>query len=112
MVAFVAAVGAETSSRHPDVIHQFASPGGFVSFLFVAALVTAGTFMPEILSSARSDYAGFSDSKISWTSDPKTKEFGPFSASAELTNGRAAMMGLVSLMAVESVTHTALFGFL
>lgn len=112
MVAFVAAVGAETSSRHPDLAHQFASPGGFVSFLFVAGLVTAGTFMPEILRSARSEYAGFKEGDINYSSDPKSREFGPFSAAAELTNGRAAMMGLIALLGVESITHSALFAFL
>lgn len=110
MIAFVAAVGAETSSRHPDVLHQFGSPGGFVSFLFVSGLVTAGTFMPDILRQTRAEYAGFKEGDITHTSDPKSREFGPFSAAAELTNGRAAMIGLVALMAVESVTHTALFG--
>ena len=34
---------------------------------------------------------------------------GPFRPSAELLNGRAAMLGFASLITVEAIKHTALF---
>ena len=37
------------------------------------------------------------------------KDFAIFKASSEMTNGRAAMVGLVSLLLVEKFTNGALF---
>ena len=64
--------------------------------------------MPNIRAAIGNEYSGAVD-KVNYTSDPKSKELGPFTAAAELTNGRAAMMGLISLLAVESFTKTPLF---
>merc|ERR1719261_1568310 len=43
--------------------------------------------------------------------DETPEAFGPFKPEAELTNGRGAMVGLVSLLVVEHFTKGALFGF-
>lgn len=43
--------------------------------------------------------------------DETPEAFGPFKPEAELTNGRGAMVGLTSLVAVEHFTNGALFGF-
>lgn len=44
--------------------------------------------------------------------DETPEAFGPFKPEAELTNGRGAMVGLTSLLAVEHITNSgALFGF-
>ena len=40
---------------------------------------------------------------------PYPKDFSVFKASSEMTNGRAAMVGLVSLALVEKFTNGALF---
>lgn len=37
------------------------------------------------------------------------KEFGPFTATAETINGRAAMMGFISLLAVELFKQSPIF---
>lgn len=43
--------------------------------------------------------------------DETPEAFGPFKPEAELTNGRGAMVGLASLVAVEHFTNGALFAF-
>ena len=43
--------------------------------------------------------------------DETPEAFGPFKPEAELTNGRGATVGLVSLLVVEHFTKGALFGF-
>jgi len=42
---------------------------------------------------------------------PCTKDFSVFKASSEMTNGRGAMVGLVSLLLAEKFTNGALFHF-
>ena len=108
MIAFVAAVGAETSFRHPSLAAQWSSPVGFVSFLFLSGLVTVATFAPAFRAAIGAEYAGAVDA-VDYTTDPRTKSLGPFTAAAEQTNGRFAMMGLVSLLAVEAFTKAPLF---
>ena len=39
----------------------------------------------------------------------KREAFGPFTPSAEMLNGRAAMIGFASLLVVEAVRGAALF---
>ena len=43
------------------------------------------------------------------TLQPSDKEFGPFKASAELLNGRAAMLGFAALLGVELVKQSPIF---
>ena len=40
---------------------------------------------------------------------PADKEFGPFRASAELLNGRAAMLGFAAFLAVQLVKQSPIF---
>ena len=64
---------------------------------------------PEIRKLVGSDYENAVD-EIPYSSDPNSKQLGPFTARAEMYNGRAAMLGLVALMATEGLlTHQALF---
>ena len=110
MLAFVAAVDVEITGRmHPSSLDQFHSVGGVAAFLFVSVGLTVATFMPEIKRVVDADYQN-AVGGYTYTSDPASREaIGPFTAAAEMMNGRAAMMGLVSLMLVESLTHQALF---
>jgi len=94
-LAFVAAVSAELASGE-SVPAQFAEHP--LSILIAGGLVTLASFMP--------DMQGTGD----YTSDPKSlgTGTGPFTTDAETLNGRAAMLGLVGLLAVESITGGAL----
>lgn len=87
MLAFVAAVGAELSSGE-SVLRQFVmEPTGIllVSITFIAA------------------------SLIPLLSNTKREAFSFFTPSAEMINGRAAMIGFASLLALEAARGAALF---
>lgn len=87
MLAFVAALGAELSTGE-TVLRQLADePTGVV--LAALAFITA--------------------SLIPMLSSTKREAFGPFTPSAEMLNGRAAMIGFASLLAAEAIRGSALF---
>ncbi|KAL6755301.1 hypothetical protein V8C86DRAFT_1830371 [Haematococcus lacustris] len=88
MLGFVAAVGAELSSGQP-VLAQLASAPGAVIGTMVAFVVASLT---PILKGANLSEA-----------------FGPLTPSAEKLNGRAAMIGLVALLAIEASQGKSLF---
>ena len=98
MVAFLAAAGAELAT-HDSVFKQLGE-GGLGGMLFVFAAVTAASFAP-VLRGKSSDEAFLKNSK--------PEEFGPFNAQAEMLNGRAAMMGLLFLLAAEASQGKAFF---
>lgn len=89
MLAFVAAVGAELATGEP-VLQQFKDQPVLV---VVAAALFAWASLVPVLLGKKSD----------------STTLGPFRPSAELLNGRAAMLGFASLLAVEGFKHTALF---
>merc|ERR1712216_202151 len=90
MVGFLAAVGAELATQ--DSIFKQLGEGGLGGMLFVFAAVSAASFAP--IFNGRSAQETFLKGS---TPD----EFGPFNAQAEMLNGRAAMMGLLFLLAAE-----------
>lgn len=87
MLAFVAALGAELSSGE-SVVRQWAEEPTGVTLTFVVFI--AASLIPLINSAKR-------------------EAFGPFTPAAELLNGRAAMIGFASLLAVEAIRGAALF---
>lgn len=89
MLAFVAAVGAELSTGE-SVLQQFKDSPFLI--ITVAALFAWASLVPVLLGK-KSD----------------STSVGIFRPSAELLNGRAAMLGFASLLAVEGFKHTALF---
>ena len=89
MLAFVAAVGAELATGEP-VLQQFTD---LPVLVVVAAALFAWASLVPVLPGKKSD----------------STTLGPFRPSAELLNGRAAMLGFASLLAVEGFKHTALF---
>eukprot|EP00955_Chlamydomonas_euryale_P055080 356030-Chlamydomonas_euryale.AAC.1 len=87
MLGFVAAVGAELSTGEP-VLQQWAQEPFLIFATF--ALIIAGSLVPFLQGN-------------------KNKEtVGPWSPSAELLNGRAAMIGFASLLILEAINGRAL----
>ncbi|KAG1668112.1 hypothetical protein FOA52_003899 [Chlamydomonas sp. UWO 241] len=83
MIGFVAALGAELSSGEPVLRQWAAEPTGIaVAFL----LVIAGSLVPFL------------------QGNKNTEAFGALTPSAEMNNGRAAMIGFASLLIVEFAT--------
>jgi hypothetical protein len=80
MIGFVAALGAELSSGEP-VLSQWASEPTGIAVAFL--LVIAGSLVPFL------------------QGDKNTKAIGPLTPSAEMNNGRAAMIGFASLLIAE-----------
>lgn len=87
MLGFVAAVGAELSSGE-SVLKQVGDAPLAIAATFL--LFTAATLVPIF-------------------KNAKPEAFGPFTPVAEMTNGRAAMLGIFSLLLVEGARHAALF---
>ena len=112
MIGFVAALNAEINYRgHPSTPEQFHSLGGGLAFCFIAALMTVATFAPDIQRAVGAEYEeSGAVARVEYTSDPASRgAMGIFTHKAEQTNGRAAMIGIASLLLIESLTHTALF---
>ena len=87
-IAFVAGLGAELSTGE-SFTTQFASHTGAI--VFASGLITLASFMPNMQNA--DDY----------TANPASlgKSNGPWTTSAEMTNGRGAMVGLVAMLLVE-----------
>lgn len=87
MIAVVAALGAELSSGQ-SVLRQWACEP-------TAIILTVVTFTVASL--------------IPMFNNTKREAFGPFTPEAEITNGRAAMLGFASLLVFEAFKGSALF---
>merc|ERR1719181_2252958 len=90
MVGFLAAMGAELTTQ--DSIFKQLGEGGTGGMLFVFALIVQGK-----------------SAKSAFLKDGSPEAFGPFNAQAEMLNGRAAMMGLLFLLAAEASQGQAFF---
>jgi len=88
MLAFVAALGAELATGQTVTSQLGSAP---ILVLATAVLFSWASLVPWLKGEKNSD------------------GFGPFTPSAELLNGRAAMLGFAALLAIEGVKHTALF---
>jgi Chlorophyll A-B binding protein len=68
---------------------------GMSTFYFFAIVVigTMATLAPKLFENQQ----------------PKDREFGPFKASAEMLNGRAAMLGFASLLVIEFFKQSPIF---
>lgn len=89
MIAVISAIGAELSTGE-SVFQQFKEQP--VLIVVMAALFAWASLVPVLLGK-KSD----------------SESLGPFTPAAERTNGRAAMLGFLALLAVEGVRHSALF---
>merc|ERR1711871_1327920 len=97
MVGFLAAMGAELATQ--DSIFKQLGEGGTGGML-VFALVAAASFAPIVQGKS---------AKAAFLKDGSPEAFGPFNAQAEMLNGRAAMMGLLFLLAAEASQGQAFF---
>lgn len=97
MVGIIWALVAEVVSGQ-SLVEQVTKGGGFLWFLLVAPVFIWATFVPIF---------GRGES-------PDSRKSGPFNAKAERWNGRAAMIGFVSLLLTEQVLlkGAPLLGFL
>lgn len=87
-IAFVAGVGAEMSTGE-SFATQFVEHWGAI--IFAGGLITLASFMPNL------------NLANGYTSNPASKpEEAPFTVDAERANGRAAMVGLVAMIATET----------
>ena len=98
MVGFLAAVGAELATQ--DSIFKQLGEGGLGGMLFVFAAVSAASFAPIFNGKSAQE---------TFLKGSTPEEFGPFNAQAEMLNGRAAMMGLLFLLAAEASQGQAFF---
>ena len=96
-IAFVAGLGAELSTGE-SFTSQFAAHTGAI--VFASGLITLASFMPNMQNA--DDY----------TANPASlgKSNGPWTTSAEMTNGRGAMVGLVAMLLVEKAIGGPLTG--
>ena len=99
-IAFVAGLGAELSTGE-SFTSQFAAHTGAI--VFASGLITLASFMPNMQNA--DDY----------NANPASlgKSNGPWTTSAEMTNGRGAMVGLVAMLLVEKLVGgpiTGMFG--
>jgi hypothetical protein len=87
-IAFVAGLGAELSTGD-SFTSQFASHP--FAIVFASGLITLASFMPNMQNADE------------YTANPASlgKAEGPWTTSAEMTNGRGAMVGLVAMLLVE-----------
>lgn len=95
-IGFVAGLAAEiaTGDSFPTQLYEHPT-----TFAFVVAFVTAATYFPSAQGAS------------SYTSDPETLgNIGLFTAAAERTNGRAAMLGVAAMLTLETLKGGALFG--
>merc|ERR1711865_477921 len=95
-IGFVAGLGAEIATGESFLTQFQTHP---VAFGFATVLITAATFMPSM------------QQANNYTSDPKSvPNQGMFNANVEKMNGRAAMIGMVAMLATEAIKGGALLG--
>mmetsp|Transcript_48139 Transcript_48139/g.92011 ORF Transcript_48139/g.92011 Transcript_48139/m.92011 type:complete len:244 (+) Transcript_48139:86-817(+) len=108
MVGFTAALLAELTTGESVTSQMFNMRDVGVKVIFLPKLgffLLPLTVIVVIVSSIMPKIRGKEDNGL----NVPTSAYGPFTPNAETINGRAAMMGLVSLLAVEGMTGSALF---
>jgi hypothetical protein len=88
MLGLVAALGAEFASDESVVAQIAQEPTGIAA---VFALIAAASFPPLLAGKQGKE------------------SLGPFTPAAEMLNGRAAMIGMASLLVLEAFKHGPLF---
>jgi len=98
LLGFIIAISGELSNGL-SVYSQMVS-GGFIQAVVISLAVSLASFAPAVR-------------QVPWDKvfgkDKTPQAFGPFTAQAELSNGRAAMLGLTALILLEGAGSTAFF---
>lgn len=117
MIGWMLALNAELANNHVSLAHQIFNTRTFTladGVVRTSTYPASGFFLVPvvvILALAASLAPALKKSSPNGLSE-EPEAFGPFNPKAELTNGRASMVGLVSLWAAEHFTNgAALFGF-
>eukprot|EP00238_Polyblepharides_amylifera_P014508 CAMPEP_0196595880 /NCGR_PEP_ID=MMETSP1081-20130531/82988_1 /TAXON_ID=36882 /ORGANISM="Pyramimonas amylifera, Strain CCMP720" /LENGTH=219 /DNA_ID=CAMNT_0041920655 /DNA_START=95 /DNA_END=754 /DNA_ORIENTATION=+ len=113
MVGFTAALVNELSSGNSLMnqlwdVQEYVNSEGVQEFFIspdIGIFLIPATVMLIVTASFLPGVCGRSDNGL----DVPAKPFGPFNPSSEMTNGRAAMMGLVALTLAEAITGSAFF---
>merc|ERR1711920_1147873 len=92
MLGFIAGAPAEIATQQPIAQQWAEHPFAVVAHIVIFSLASV---MPRVQGEK--------------TAKPESTEFGVWKASSELLNGRAAMIGMASLLIIESITGKAFF---
>ena len=92
MLGFIAGAPAEIASGQPILTQWAELPFAVVAHIVIFSLASV---MPRLQGEK--------------TAKPESSEFGVWKASSELLNGRAAMVGMASLIIIESISGKAFF---
>jgi len=108
-VGFLAAIQQEVTTGQ-TLAEQFQN--NFNAFGASVLLVTLASFAPSLQQAITKDLK--SGTRVGYASDPKTiapteDPFGVFKASSEMTNSRAAMVGIAAMLATELVINRPIF---
>jgi uncharacterized membrane protein len=108
-LGFVAAVQSEISTGQ-TLAQQFQN--NFGAFAASVVLVTVASFAPSLQQAIIKDLP--ESKSVGYASDPKTiapteDPFGVFKASSEMTNSRAAMVGIAAMLATELAINRPIF---
>jgi len=104
-LGFLAALGTEALNPGEKLADQFVD--NFPLFAGSVLAVVAASFAPEVVQKEKK--AGFSADPKSI--DPKEDPFGVFSYSSEMTNSRAAMVGIAAMLVTEQLLQRPLIMF-
>merc|ERR1719454_2055452 len=102
-LGFLAAVGTEALNPGEKLADQFVD--NFPLFAGSVLAVVAASFAPEVV---KQEKAYTADPK---SIDPKEDPFGVFSSSSEMTNSRAAMVGIAAMLLTEQLLQRPLVMF-
>ncbi|KAL6747086.1 hypothetical protein V8C86DRAFT_1800051 [Haematococcus lacustris] len=99
MLGFMFAISNELSSG--ESVYAQLIGGGAARMLVLIALVVAASFAPAL--------RGVPMAEVFNKEPKKQKAWGPFAPDAELINGRAAMVGIATIILLEGTSGTAFF---
>jgi hypothetical protein len=105
-LGFVCALGTEATNPGETLAMQFGD--NFPLFAASVLAVTAASFFPQVYNTNGGKAEFSADPK---SISPKKDPFGVFSVESELTNSRAAMVGIVAMLATEQLIQRPIIMF-
>merc|ERR1719261_2264803 len=107
-LGFIAALGTEALNPGEKLADQFVD--NFPLFAGSVLAVVVASFAPEVYRQ------NVGEKKVEYTADPKSIDpkkdpFGVFSSSSEMTNSRAAMVGIAAMLVTEQLLQRPIIMF-